>query len=481
MEKLNKLLIIILCLFLTTISCTKNFEEINSDPNRLSEIGPSTLLNPLLYDIANVYAKRSYHNTFALMQVMVPYPSASGGLHRYDLNEGHSNSMWNNSYQWLVNLREMQKACMEYNTMEYLAISYTLEAYVLSNLTDVFGDVPMNEAGKGEEKIYYPKFDTQEEVYDSVLSKLNQANMIYNNSDVTELAFHEELLFHNSLILWQKFNNSLLLRSLLRISGVAPDKANNQMAELLSNPEIYPIILNDEESAVFEITGVYPNNSPWSRHQDFRTGMTYSEFFFENLNNFNDPRLPFFADKAKDIFGTTLGYKGIPSGYNPENQYPYTPSLPNSDQIIAPMKVPFITYAEVEFIQAELVLKGIKSGNAKQHYENGVRSAICFITNDTIDNTYFQNEYTQYNGTHEQVMLQKYYALYFTDYQQWFEYRRTGFPVLPKPEIKYRDQLPRRFYYPDETKAFNSENVEEVLIKMKGEDNPDYPVWWDIE
>jgi hypothetical protein len=32
----------------------------------------------------------------------------------------------------------------------------------------------------------------------------------------------------------------------------------------------------------------------------------------------------------------------------------------------------------------------------------------------------------------EMIHLQKYYSLFWTDFEQWFEYRRTGHPVLPK-------------------------------------------------
>ena len=32
----------------------------------------------------------------------------------------------------------------------------------------------------------------------------------------------------------------------------------------------------------------------------------------------------------------------------------------------------------------------------------------------------------------ENIHLQKYHALFLTDLQQWFEYRRTGHPNLPK-------------------------------------------------
>ena len=45
---------------------------------------------------------------------------------------------------------------------------------------------------------------------------------------------------------------------------------------------------------------------------------------------------------------------------------------------------------------------------------------------------YFANAQAAYNGTLERIMEQKFFALFFVDYQQWFEHNRTGLPVMPR-------------------------------------------------
>ena len=56
-------------------------------------------------------------------------------------------------------------------------------------------------------------------------------------------------------------------------------------------------------------------------------------------------------------------------------------------------------------------------------------------------------------------MLQKYFALYFCDYQQWFEYNRTGLPAIPKGDGIPKDQeIPRRFKYPSVLQRTNMKN-----------------------
>ena len=88
-------------------------------------------------------------------------------------------------------------------------------------------------------------------------------------------------------------------------------------------------------------------------------------------------------------------------------------------------------YAEVEFIKAEAAFYGwnIGGGSAKSSYEAGVKAAIE-QWGATLPATYFSKEAAKYNNTLERIMLQKYYALFFCDYQQWFEHMRTGVPCF---------------------------------------------------
>ncbi|MGB3774530.1 MAG: SusD/RagB family nutrient-binding outer membrane lipoprotein, partial [Leeuwenhoekiella sp.] len=148
------------------------------------------------------------------------------------------------------------------------------------------------------------------------------------------------------------------------------------------------------------------------------------------------------------------------------------------EQVMNPMEITLMTYAEVEFIKAELAQRGFIS-NAQEHYENGVRSAIEQIGAEVTE-TYFNSDMTAYDGSLEQIMLQKYYALYFVDYQQWFEYRRTGFPELPTTEAMLNNGvMPARFLYPQDVQLSNSANYEEALQLLGGPDDINTKVWWD--
>ncbi|WP_055562896.1 SusD/RagB family nutrient-binding outer membrane lipoprotein [Hymenobacter sp. AT01-02] len=84
-----------------------------------------------------------------------------------------------------------------------------------------------------------------------------------------------------------------------------------------------------------------------------------------------------------------------------------------------------------------------------------------------------------YNGTLERIMLQKYYALFFTDYQQWFEYRRTGLPVLPRgQDLQNGGIMPTRFKYPLIVQTNNTTNYRAAVERM-GSDDVNTKVWWE--
>jgi len=479
MKLLKKITVLIhLSSICINYSCTKDFEELNKDPNKIDKISPGTLLNPIIYNVASFNTLRSDGFTFNVMQVALPFPSVSGGLHRYDVSESEGNSTWNTYYRWLANIREMQQAADAVQDPNYQAIALTLNAWVYSLLTDCFGDVPMTEAVRGDELLFRPAFDMQKDIYTKILSDLEKANGLFVTTKT--MIYGTEILYNNNVSYWQRFCNSLRLRLLLRVSKRTETDAYRKMAEIINDPVKYPVFTQNSEAAILKVTGVVPNVSPWGRAIDFSSARVAGAFFIDNLNNFNDPRRAKFYLPARSADGkTTIGYKGIPSGFTgSDSQFAFQPSGLNNALVTAPMICVLMSYAEVEFIKAELAQQGKINLDAKAAYERGVKAAIeqwgLIMPTD-----YFNNTSAAYNGTLDRIMLQKYYALYFNDYQQWFEYRRTGLPVLPKGAGMLNNMLmPVRFKYPTTVATNNTDNYKKAVASM-GNDDINTKVWWE--
>ena len=156
-------------------------------------------------------------------------------------------------------------------------------------------------------------------------------------------------------------------------------------------------------------------------------------------------------------------YRGIESGYPVSTEYVVDQNSSYSNTLkTLPQLGVMMTWAELEFIKAELALKGYSTGRtARQHYENGI-AASMIQWGVALPSGYLQQAGVAYNASASasdqlaQVMLQKYYAFVWVDYQSWFEKRRTGLPILSRGSgIPVENQFPRRVPYPSYLQSLN--------------------------
>lgn len=480
MKKLFLNIIWVAGLGLIPVSCSRSLDEVNTDNSRSSEPVASKLLLPVQYNMAAVNYMRANDFTFDLMQVSLDFPNEGNTLSRYNITENTGAGFWNNSYKWIKQLKDMKFAAERDNDPNYLAISMVLNAWIYSNLTDTYGDVPFSEASSLEEGIAQPRFDRQQDIYVKLLDDLKAANSLF----VTSKALGGPDLFYkaesdaNGIANWKKFCNSLSLRLLTRILGKDGEvNVKARIQEIIANPTVYPLFQSNAETAKVAVTGVAPLLPPITRPQDFTTGRAASAFFVETVKANNDPRMSMFFSQAKNLANANIGYKGAPSGYAYGTAFDYQPSNMNQNLSKAPLNILVYPYAELQFILSELAFKGVISGNAQAYYENGVKAAIE-QWGAAMPSSYFSNANVAYNGTLERIMLQKYVALFFVDQQQWFEQRRTGFPVLPNNGgLLNNGIMPSRLMYPPNPRVLNTSNYQAAVQQMGG-DNINVKVWW---
>lgn len=481
MKKLLLNILLISSIGLIPVSCSRSLDEVNTDESRISDPASAKLLIPIQYNMAAVNYMRANDFTFDIMQVSLDFPNEGNSLSRYYLTENTGTGFWNNSYKWLKQVKDLKEAAILENDKNYQAIAMVLNAWIYSNLTDTYGDIPFSEASRLDEGISQPKFDRQKDIYIKLLDELKEANSLFIT---TKMLTGNDLFYKaesdaNGITNWKKFCNSLSLRLLTRILKKNGEvNVNQRIQEIISNPTVYPIFQNNNESAKLNVTGVSPLLPPIARPQDFTTGRAASAFFVETLKANNDPRLAMFFSQAKDIAtNQNIGYKGAPSGYAFGTVFTYQPSNMNQNLAKAPLNILIYPYAELQFTLSELAFKGIIPGSAQTYYENGVKAAIE-QWGSTMPANYFANANVAYNGTLERIMLQKYVSLFFVDQQQWFEKRRTGFPVLPNNGgLLNNGNLPQRLMYPPNPKVLNTTNYQAAVQQMGGDDI-NIKMWW---
>jgi len=134
----------------------------------------------------------------------------------------------------------------------------------------------------------------------------------------------------------------------------------------------------------------------------------------------------------------------------------------------------------VHFILSEAAHYGWAPGEAEQHFQAGIRQSLnAWGVGDAFD-SYVAG--VSFDGL-ESIITQKWIASWTAAAEAWFDYRRTGFPVLQTGESAKREALPLRFYYHfDDEIAKNSANAEAAIQKLeptafKGSDVSNNSAW----
>lgn len=401
---------------------------------------------------------------------------------------GDQSGTWNRYYLAIRDAKVLEKIAQEEEIASYQGVSKIMQTWMFSMLTDMWGDVPYSESSLAEEGNGTPVYDTQEAIYDGMLNALAEANNLLSNASV---GIKGDLMFNGDLLKWRKFANSLRLRLALRLSEVNPTKAQAVISEIYGNLAQNPVMTSNDDSAVLIFLSANPDAHPVSEESVYRVG-SYNEYrisenFVGLLQRFDDPRLEFFADPtANSVELGTPEIQGMQNGIVDGPAYIYKGGdaflskfnidyfylQPNSNQ------ARLMLYSEVQFILAEASERGWIGGDAKALYDEAVAANFDYWAVD-MPADYLSRDGVLYDGNLETILNQKYIALFYTDYQGFLEFKRTGLPstIAPGPDAFY-SVYPSRFEYPSVEQALNAANYQDAVSRM-GVDEITTKVWWE--
>ncbi len=468
-------------------SCTGDFEDLNTNPNKPIEVTPQYLLpQALQMSIDNYWGNKARNERINFDHAM----SWVGYLTRniYE-NEGDNYNVqpsvniknWEVFYaDALINYQkiiETSDAESKSPNPNYEGIGIGMRAWGFSLLTDVWGAIPYKSAlsGTADEPVYSPSYDSQQEIYAGIIEDLKIANEKLNAAGP---AIKGDILFSGKIILWKKFFNSLRFKLLNRQAHLVSTSAADMQA-MIDDPTTYPMIDNKTEIAQLKY-GAVPTNNPWNDIliQQGRTDWNISSTFVSKLEELNDPRLQVYAVPGSLAGGVISGHaNGLP-GEVATKFLGYSATI--NPAVFAQTTSPAVlmSYAELLFIQAEAALEGDISGNAQTLFEAAITAAF-----DQYGLAVPDGYITQLGGvSKENIMTQKWIALFGQGIEAWTEYRRTGFPVMPAPDPQAKFQndgvLPTRLVYPSTEYSLNGTQVTAAEALNSGPDNMKTKLWW---
>ena len=520
--------------------CTDDFEDLNADPKNPAASTPGLLFNSVVRKIpisgnGNNALYIQNHHTYDWSQLSATDLDAEFEV---EVNVRGIESVWNNYFAALRDIEAIQTSFDEINSgpnaslnVNRQAILDIVHALMTLRTTDLYGDIPYSQAGKGQdagEQILRPAYDTQESIYRDAIRKLeNASNMIVTEKKAPDgqpyFTFGiGETIFKNDMSKWQKLANTLLLRYGIRLSNVDPGETS-RIASLVLD-EDRPLPESDDEVLRFSNDregiggGAY---FAW----EFYFGVRMGENIWNHMTESNDPMGTGIIDPRVHIyFERNIDSLWLPMPQSPADREELTgsPYVTERKQNPAGFEhrgnysghnfllvsdndhgTDFQTsFAEICFLRAEAYQQGWASGDAKEWYERGIKASVERWYSVTTSRYYDEfgipvpvtseeeitalinhpkNAWNDADGL-KLIHTQRWLDMFLRPNDAWYLVRRSG--LIPLLETRFSQSqevigMPTRIVYPEDEKNNNQQNYQEAVSRYNNGDSYFSDVWWD--
>lgn len=521
---------------LSTSSCDDDFDSINTNPN-----DPEVVPTNMIFNGATRYLMTYTRDGWWSGRMTLPWMQYSAQLayteeDKYQYREVQTNNGWFYHYKTATDLQSIIKFCEDPETstqmsaygnlQNQIAASRIMLAYTFDQLASHFGDVPYWSYGTTDpdfqalqiDEYLQPKYASQEKIYADILKELDEAS---EQLVLGEPVFTDgDNIYQGDASKWKKFANSLRLRIANRIKSVYP-AASSHISDAISSG----VFTSNGDNAVQSYGTTSTQGSPFwqtfmiGNRQDFASNSEFVKLLKGESGSYGlDPRLPkMIAPKGytgyevageaytetpfseiesnPSLLDNYIGMPyGLPAGSVASNGVVGLTSFASSNVLRADFGEVLMEYAEVEFILSEL------NGWAQSNYENGVRASMEKWGVQSIDITNYITNLPI--ASQENVLTQKYIALFMQPQEAWCEYRRTGYPngnILLLPGGTNTDlfgqsytftplvsgnvvatDIPNRVRYPSTEANVNISSYQAAVSGLSNGDEINSKLWWDV-
>lgn len=526
-----------IAVFALQAGCTKKFEEINTDPTQSS---PATFNSDyfLSSSQANYINAITGYNGAILFQsgwVQIFASTTSGAANYYSNMDKYVPSGNTNDYAargWRVNFRAASLAnevvrnlSGDASKVNVVSAAIVMKVLSLQFITDLYGDIPYEQALQGADGVSLPAYDKQQNVYKAMLSDLDAA---LSKFDASKPKPDADLFYGGDVAKWKKFGYSLMLRLAMRLTKADAATAKTY-AEKAAAGGTFAGVADDAYIKGDDANGYRSENSrALITAADFYQ-VRWSKKLIDYLKATNDPRVSAIAEVSQPGLAanqnsalagdnTFSAQTGLPNGWDMNGGatdislspgYPggtgsgadFTPigkySRPRTSVYGSLYSAQFIlTYAETELLLAEAAVRGWNvGGTAAVHYKNGVSAALQSLTTLSANATISAGTADAFAAANPldvsssaaslKMINEQYWAttgILMNFVEAWNNWRRSGHPVLTP--VVYAGNfsngaIPRRQIYPTEEATSNGTNYTAGVSSLTGGDVWTSKVWWD--
>lgn len=466
-------------------SCDSGFEEVNTNPNDPTNIPSDLLLTSVVRSMGNTLYTVQYGtdmgSCWGQHMAKVQYNSEA----RYFPRSGNINAIWSGIYAGfdnsgtdgiIKNAKTMYALADKEGNNNVKAVSLITQAYGFLLATDLYGNVPFDEAGKGDEGNLTPKYNSQKEVYEGVFKMLDDAMALFGSGEINAT---NDILYGGDVNKWAKFAASLKFRAVMRSSS----KYTVAEVSALLSPLKDKVFTSKSEEAKLIYLNAPPSANPMfetistaeggGNRDEYRLCLTFTDI----LNSNNDPRLSSFAEKnsAGEYKGKPAGYLTIPDQYSGD----LVSKIGNDTYLKPDSPAYFVSNTQIQFLLAEAAHKGFINGNAADYYKSAITSSFedNGISTSLVDAYVNANIYSATPDGLKRLHLQEWIALYGQGFETWTEWRRNGQPVLTPAIDGQYNEVPSRLTYPASEQSINKASYD-AAIADQGSDLLTTKLWW---
>ena len=492
MKRLNKYILIpVLVLF--AAACESDFLDVNTSPNNSSAAEPGLLFTNSIVDYSTNRTIDFGPTGMAVNQLYSGGGSLGAGV--FTRPERYIISIFVNGNTWRSHYRNEHKNLKLASDIAETSVPAQpnaaaqckiFRALIYWSTTVIWGDVPFSESitvnleTPNELEYDQPKFDTQEEVLNGVLSLLDEAiAQIDLNSPL--VIGSNDLFYSGDMDKWRKFAKSLKLRTLMTMVDADPSKAA-EIGALIAEGDMISSVADNAAFPFFSVPG---NRNPfWETLNAFAGAQNFfyfaGEAMVDLMKSKNDPRLEKYfepypgGDPTSEIVGVPPGGNASPSVH-----WVLSTAAPGTDgttELVRPAAADVLfSYQEQLFLEAEAIARGFATGDADAKMREAITVAMQSYNVDQADiDAYLAGIPT---ATVPLIAEEAWVDFVVRPLEGWTHWRRTevggvGYPNLELPDGAQTGDLMRRFPLPPDEVAANSNAPTERPLDEK--------MWFDI-
>lgn len=322
---------------------------------------------------------------------------------------------WDSYYNsgGLVDLRKVQEKAK--SDKLFLGIAQVWEALIVSQIADIWGDIPYSEALSADKP--EPKLDKQVAVYAALQSLLDNAITNLNAGGAGPGA--ADLIYGGDKAKWLQAAHTLKARLYMHVAETdqtAYAKALTETGLGISNAS--------NDFTTYQSSGTGEQNQWWQFRIQRGTDISVGAYLVNLMKSRNDPRLDSYFSPGAAAGGEIIG---ADPGAEDDGTYAWL----SAERGDPGFRQPILTYAENQMIRAEA------------QYKTGAAAAALATLNAYRATVPLPAVNAAGGAIFTAIMEEKYVSL-FQNIEVWNDYKRTCYPNIAPVS---GTNVPARLFY----------------------------------